>query len=102
MLRAFDAASDVPVLKAIWLRLGFDIAWQYRQGRIPDEVDDLSSLSEPHGPDGAMADRSRACVEIPQPCSAGRFRQTVRTARRRPRTGLALLAHLYPAGLWHR
>jgi hypothetical protein len=34
MLRIFYAASDVPVYEAVRLRFGFDIAWQYGQGRI--------------------------------------------------------------------
>src|SRR5882672_6101262 len=81
MLHAFRAASDVPVCEAVWLHSGFDIAWQHGQGRIRNDVDDVSSLSEPHGPDGAMAERGRTGVEIPQPRAAGRLRQTVRAAR---------------------
>src|SRR5450631_2957888 len=105
MLRAFldlfnskRRASLGGYLTPLWLR--YCIAT--RTGADPDDVDDVSSLSEPHGPDGAMADRSLACAEIPQPRSARHLRQSVRTARRRARTGLAHLAHLYAAGLWHR
>src|SRR5664279_978009 len=73
-----------------------------RAGADPDDVYDVSSLPEPHGPDGAMAVRSRIGAEIPQPGSARRLRQIVRTARRGARVGLAHLAYLYPPGLRHR
>ena len=102
MPRAFYAASDVPVCEARpappWLRYCIAIS----TGAYPDEVDDVSSLSEPHGPDGAMAERGRVGAEIPQPRAARRLRQAVRAARRRPRTDLAHLAHLFPPGLRHR
>src|SRR3979490_22727 len=61
-----------------WLRYCIAI----RAGADPDDVYDVSSLSEPHGPDGAMAERGRTCVEISQSGSARRLRQTVRTACR--------------------
>src|SRR4051812_46856459 len=99
---AFRAASDVPVYGAIWLHSGFDIAWQHRQGRIRNEFDDVPSLPEPHGPDGAMAERGRTGIEISQPRAAGRLRQTVRPARRGAGTDLAHLPDLYPPGLRHR
>src|SRR3978361_1009925 len=76
LLHAFCAASDVPVHGAIWLHSGFDIAWHHRQGRIRNDGDDVSSLPEPHGPDGAMAERGRTGAEISQPRAAGRLRQT--------------------------
>src|SRR5258707_5386923 len=78
MLHAFCAASDVPVYEAVWLHSGFDIAWQQGRGRIRDDVDDVSSLPEPHGPDGAMAERGRTRVAISQPPAARRLRRTVR------------------------
>src|SRR4051812_36883601 len=36
-------------------------------GADPDDVDDVPSLSEPHGPDGSMAERGRIGIEIFQP-----------------------------------
>ncbi len=72
------------------------------QGQAPDDVDAVSSLSEPYGPDRAMADRGGIGAAISQPRSAGRLRPAVRTARRSPRAGLAHLADLYPSRLWHR
>src|ERR1700681_4913730 len=71
-------------------------------GADPDDVDDVPSVSEPHGPDGAMADRRGRGTEISQPRAARRLGQAVRTARRRAGTDLAHLAHLYPPGLRHR
>ena len=73
-----------------------------RAGANPDDVNDVSSLSEPHGPDGAMADRGRIGAEISQPRSARRLRQTVRTARRGAGADLAHLADLYAPALRHR
>src|SRR5260370_243987 len=67
-----------------------------------DDVDDVSGLSEPHGPDGTMADRGCIGAEISQSRSARHFRQAVRTAGRRAGTDLAHLAHLYPPALRHR
>src|SRR5688500_10285775 len=77
-----------PPLTSPWLRYCIAI-WA---GAIPDEVDDVSSLSEPHGPDGAMAERGRVGAELSQPGAARRLRQTVRAARRRPRADLTHLA----------
>src|ERR1700709_1717290 len=54
-------------------------------GAETDEVDDVSSLPEPYGPDRAMADGSRFGPEISQPRAARRLRQIVRTARLRAR-----------------
>src|SRR5882757_6726483 len=102
MLRAFSAASDVPVCRAALLRLGFDIAWPYRARAEVNDVNDVSGLSEPHGPDGAMAERSFSRAKIPQPRAARTIRQVVRTARRGVRADLALLAHLRASGLRHR
>ncbi len=81
---------------------GVDIAWHPWTGADVNDVNDVPSLSEPHGPDVAMADRGRSGPEISQPGAAGRLRQTVRPARRFARTDLALLPHLSPAGLRHR
>src|ERR1039458_6691805 len=67
-----------------------------------DDVNDVSSLSEPHGPDGAMADRSRVGPEISQPRSARRLRQTVPAARRGAGADLAHFADLYAPALRHR
>src|ERR1700742_1475659 len=71
-------------------------------GADPDDVDDVSSLPEPHGPDGAMADRGGTRVEISQSGATGHLRQAVRTARRRAGPDLASPPPLYPAGLRHR
>src|SRR6266702_5627958 len=85
-------------LAPFWLR--YCIAT--RAGADSDDVDDVSGVSEPHGPDRAMANRGGSGAEISQPRAARRLGQTVRAARRRPRTDLAHLAHLCPPGLWHR
>src|SRR3984893_1087565 len=71
-------------------------------GADPDDVDDIPSLSEPHGSDSTMADRGGVGAEISQPRSARRVRQIVRAARRGTGAGLAHLAHLYAPGLRHR
>src|ERR1700726_1002861 len=71
-------------------------------GADPDDVDDVPSLSEPHGSDSTMADRGGVGAEISQPRSAKRVRQIVRTARRGTGADLAHLAHLYAPGLRHR
>src|SRR5438876_10755290 len=70
-------------------------------GAVSDDVDDVSGLSEPHGPDGSMAERGRIGAEISQPRSARRLRPAVWTARCRARADLAHLAHLYPPALRH-
>src|ERR1700676_4364834 len=85
-------------LTLLWLR--YCIATRARAD--PDDVDDVSSLSEPHGPDGTMADRGCIGAEISQPRSARHLRRVVRTAGRRVGADLAHLAHLYPPGLRHR
>src|SRR6266853_4196173 len=53
-----------------------------RAGADPDDVDDVSGLSEPHGPDGTMADRGCVGAEISQSRSARHFQQAVRTSGR--------------------
>src|ERR1700689_1946702 len=73
-----------------------------RTGADPDDVDVISGLSEPYGPDGALADGGCVGTEISQSRSPGHLRQIVRTARRGAGTDLALVADLYPAALWHR
>src|ERR1700732_1778789 len=82
-------ASLQGYLTLLWLR--YCMATRARAD--PDDVDDVSSLSEPHGPDGAMAERGRACAQISQPRPARRLRQTVRAACRSTRADLAHLAH---------
>src|SRR5216684_6672210 len=42
---------------------------------VPDEVDVISGLSEPYGPDGTMAEGSGIGPEVPQSGSAGGIRQ---------------------------
>src|SRR5580704_12129388 len=71
-------------------------------GADPDDVDDVSSLPEPHGPDGAMAVGGSTRAEISQSRAARRLRQIVWTAGRGAGADLAHLAHLFPSGLWHR
>src|SRR4051812_22918813 len=58
----------------------------------PHDVDDVSGLSEPYGPDRAVADRRRGGLEIPQPGAAGHLRKTVRPACRGARADLPKLA----------
>src|SRR5882757_9262918 len=66
------------------------------------DVNDVPSLSEPHGPYGAMADGGRGGAQIPQFRTTGRLGQGVRAACSRARTGLALVADLRPPRLRHR
>src|SRR5882757_6642568 len=91
-------ASLQGCLTPLWLRYCIAIA----AGADSDDVDDVSGLPEPHGPDGAMAERGCIGAEISQSRSAGHFRQVVRTAGCRAGADLAHLAHLYAPGLWHR
>ena len=71
-------------------------------GADVNDVNDVPSLSEPYGPDVAMAYRGRGGAEISQSGAAGRLRQVIWPARRFARTDLALLPHLSPACLRHR
>src|ERR1700694_5419980 len=91
-------ASLKGYLTLLWLR--YCIATRARAD--PDDVDDVSSLSEPHGPDGAMAERGRIGIKVSQPRPARRLRQAVRAARLRAGADLTHLAHLYAPSLWHR
>src|SRR5271163_696252 len=47
---------------------------------VLDEIDVISGLSEPYGPDRTMAKGGGIGPEIPQPRSAGPLRQAVRAA----------------------
>src|SRR5690349_24125326 len=47
-------------------------------GADVNDVNDVPSLSEPHGSDVAMADRGCGGPEISQPRATGRLRQAVR------------------------
>src|SRR5258706_10983532 len=85
-------------LTPLWLRYCMAIG----AGRGSDDVDDVSGLSEPHGPDGSMAERGRVGAEISQSRSARCLRPAIRTARRRAGADLAHLADLYPPVLRHR
>src|ERR1051325_4590994 len=53
---------------------GVDIAWHHGTGADVNDVNDVPSLSEPYGPDVAMADRGRGGAEISQSGAAGRLR----------------------------
>src|SRR5258705_9166275 len=83
-------------------RSGFDIAWHHRTGADVNDVNDVPSLSEPYGPDVAVADRGRGGAEISQSGAAGRFRPVISPAPRVARIDLALLPHLPSARLLHR
>src|ERR1700754_909294 len=50
--------------RGVRARLGFDIAWQYRARAEVNDVNDVPSLSEPHGPHGAVADGRFSRAEI--------------------------------------
>src|ERR1700752_240495 len=71
-------------------RLGSDIAWPRGPGAEVNDVNDVPSLSEPHGPDRAMAVGGGKRAEISQFGAPGHFGPAVRTAGRRARTDLAL------------
>src|SRR5271168_4286681 len=91
-------ASSQGCLTPRWLRYCIAI----RAGANVNDVNVVSGLSEPYGPDGAMADGGRFRTAISQPGSAGRLRQGIRPACRGARTDLALLADLCAPGLRHR
>src|SRR6267154_6657688 len=91
-------ASLQGCLTPLWLRYCIAI----RAGADSDDVDDVSGLSEPHGPDGSMAERGCIGAEISQPRAARRIRPAVRAARRRAGADLAHLADLYPPTLRDR
>src|ERR1700681_3812951 len=91
-------ASFRGYLTPLWLR--YCIAT--KAGAEPDDVDDVSSLSEPYGSDGAMADGRCISAEISQPRPARRLRPVVWTARRGAGADLARLAHLCAPALRHR
>src|SRR5947207_13167019 len=63
-------------------RSGVDIAWRHETGADVNDVNDVPSLSEPHGPDVTVADRGGGGPEVPQSGAAGRLRQTIWPARR--------------------
>src|SRR4051794_13524726 len=63
-------------------RSGVDIAWHHKTGADVNDVNDVPSLSEPHGSDVTMANRGGGSPEIPQSGAAGRLRQTIWPARR--------------------
>src|SRR5947209_15817721 len=88
------AASDVPVWRGRLRGSGVNIAWRLKARKEAHDLHDVSGLSEPYGPDGAMANGRRGGAEIPQPGAAGRLRKTVRPARRGTRANLAKLADL--------
>src|SRR6185369_11161518 len=81
---------------------GVDIAWYHGTGADVNDVNDVPSLSEPYGPDVAMADRGRGGAEISQSGAAGCLRPAIWPARCVARTDLAFIPHLSPAGLRHR
>ena len=71
-------------------------------GADPDDVDDVSSLSEPHGPDGAMADGGRAALKylnlVPQGVSDKLFGRLAAALELISRSSLTYT----PPGLRHR
>src|SRR5262249_38724094 len=85
-------------LTPLWLRYCIAI-WV---GADPDDVDVISGLSEPHGPDRAVADRGVVGTEISQSGSAGHVRPAGGAAVGRARTDLPLVADLHAAALRHR
>src|SRR4051812_5244401 len=85
-------------LTRLWLRY----CMAHGTGADVNEVDDVPSVSEPHGLDRAMADGGCRRTEISQSGAAGRLRQGVRKAGRSPRADLAHFPHLHAAGLRHR
>src|ERR1700755_1454424 len=74
-------------LTPLWLR--YCIATGENRAGVND-VNDVSGLSEPNGPDGAMAERSGICAALSQPGAPGCLRQIVRSSLRRTRADLAL------------
>src|ERR1700761_4675581 len=76
-------ASLAGALAPIWLQ--YCMAARRVEARVWNDVDDVSGVSEPHGSDGAVADRGRIGAPIPQPGTARHFRPAVRPARRRTR-----------------
>src|SRR5580700_5638462 len=91
-------ASSLGCLTPRWLRYCIAI-WA---GAEVNDVNAVSGLSEPHGPDRAMADGGCFRTQISQPGPTGRLGQGVWSARRGARTDLALLADLCAPGLRHR
>src|SRR5689334_4375908 len=75
-------------------RSGVDIAWPLMTGADVNDANDVPSLPEPYGPDGAMADRGIGGTEMPQSGDTGRLRPAVRPSFSRARADLALLPHL--------
>ena len=64
----------MPICWAVSLCLGFDIAWREEKARADvNDVNAVPSLSEPHGPDRAMALGGRLRAPVSQSCSAGRL-----------------------------
>src|SRR5215475_3250769 len=72
-----------------------------KAGAEVNDVNDVPSLAEPHGPDGTMAVGGCKRPEISQSGTAGHLGSAVRKDRRRPRTDLAIGPDLYPSGLRH-
>src|ERR1700756_1352219 len=98
VFRSKPCANLAGDLTPVWLQ--FCIAtWP---GADADDVDVVSGLSEPHGPDGAMAERGLFGTEISQSGSAGHVRQAGRQAGGGARTDLALVSDLCASGLRHR
>src|SRR5947208_16632070 len=71
-------------------------------GAVSDDVDALSGLPEPHGPDDSMAVRAGICAEISQPRSARRLRPAVWTARCWTGADPAHVADLYAPAFRHQ
>src|SRR5215510_1402420 len=79
---------------SLWLR--YCIAIGGKGGRVSYDVNAIPSLSEPYGPDQAMADAGRVAAQIFQSGTAGHVRQAASAARGRGGTGLPPPPHLPP------
>src|SRR5437879_13549389 len=66
------------------------------------DVDVLSDLSEPNGPDGTVSSGSLVRTQIPPSGAPGRVGSGGRPALGSAGADLPLHPHLSPPGLWHR
>src|ERR1700749_3946364 len=85
-------------LTPLWLRYCIAIG----AGAEGNDVNAIPGLSEPYGPDAAVAHGGGVRPQISGPGSAGRRRQGVWTAWGRAPVDLAILPDLYPPRLRDR